>query len=268
MAQFGWPDCPPPVRAQVGGFLAEVRELLGENLVGVYLHGSLAMGCFNPECSDIDLLVVTRTGMSVETKRAVIEMLLRCSGRPVPIEISFLREEDLHPWRYPTPFDLHYSETWRAQNERHLATGEWRGWNRTRYRDPDLAAHITITRHRGVCLHGEPIGDVFPEVPAEDYVAALLYDFEDARDEIAKNPVYGVLNLCRVYEYLLEGRISSKEEAGAWAVAAFPKVYGEVVEQALAAYRGRGDVGRFDEAALKRFARYVDERVQELLARG
>ena len=24
------------------------REILGENLVGVYLHGSLAMGCFQP----------------------------------------------------------------------------------------------------------------------------------------------------------------------------------------------------------------------------
>ena len=28
------------------------REVFGEDLTGVYLHGSLAMGCFQPEKSD------------------------------------------------------------------------------------------------------------------------------------------------------------------------------------------------------------------------
>ncbi|WP_300783397.1 hypothetical protein [uncultured Acetatifactor sp.] len=28
-------------------FVAESREILGENLVGIYLHGSAVMGCFN-----------------------------------------------------------------------------------------------------------------------------------------------------------------------------------------------------------------------------
>lgn len=32
-----------------------------------------------------------------------------------------------------------------------------------------------------------------------------------------RNPVYGVLNMLRVYCYLLEGRIKSKAEARVWA---------------------------------------------------
>lgn len=36
------------------------KEELGGNLVGIYLHGSLAMGCFNPDTSDVDLLLVVR----------------------------------------------------------------------------------------------------------------------------------------------------------------------------------------------------------------
>ena len=36
----------------------ESRKIFGENLTGVYLHGSLAMGCFNPDKSDIDLIIV------------------------------------------------------------------------------------------------------------------------------------------------------------------------------------------------------------------
>lgn len=36
----------------------EYRKGLKEKLVGIYLHGSLAMGCFHPNISDIDFLVI------------------------------------------------------------------------------------------------------------------------------------------------------------------------------------------------------------------
>ena len=29
-------------------------EILGDNLIGIYLHGSVAFGCYNPLLSDID----------------------------------------------------------------------------------------------------------------------------------------------------------------------------------------------------------------------
>ncbi|HJW82735.1 MAG TPA: hypothetical protein VJ754_00380, partial [Anaerolineae bacterium] len=48
------------MRAQVDDLLAGLHTILGENLVGVYLHGSLALGCFNPAQSGVDLLVVRR----------------------------------------------------------------------------------------------------------------------------------------------------------------------------------------------------------------
>ncbi len=45
---------------QIQGFTRQVAHLLADNLIGVYLHGSLAMRCFNPVVvSDIDVLVVT-----------------------------------------------------------------------------------------------------------------------------------------------------------------------------------------------------------------
>jgi len=87
-----------------------MRQVVGANLIGLYLHGSLAMGCFNPNCSDLDVIAVTAEGMAVETKRAVAAILLQQSGAPHPIEVSFLRRRDLAPWRYPTPFDFHYKE--------------------------------------------------------------------------------------------------------------------------------------------------------------
>ena len=74
-----------------------------------------------------------------------------------------------------------------------------------------------------------------------------------------------VLNLCRVYLYLLEGRISSKDEAGVWATHTLPRGLRPVVEQGLALYHSAGTDDGFAPADLDLFAHYVDERVSALV---
>jgi predicted nucleotidyltransferase len=265
MAQYGWHTCPPPVRERVEELAGAFRRTLGDNLVGIYLHGSLAMACFNPERSDIDLLVVTREAMDLEAKRTIGESLLRLSGDPWPIEISFLRQGDLDPWRYPTPFDLHYGEDWREKYTAELGGDGWRLWNDAVPTDPDLAAHCTVMRERGICLHGAPIAEIFPPVPHADYVAALLYDVGTAPEWITANPVYGILNLCRVLWYLQEGRVASKDEGGSWAVENLPEELREPARQALAIYRSEIEEGPFDGAALARFVAELDRRIKTLV---
>ena len=41
-------------------FTEKSKEILKDNLVGIYLHGSAVMGCFNPLKSDLDLIVVVK----------------------------------------------------------------------------------------------------------------------------------------------------------------------------------------------------------------
>lgn len=270
MRSHGWHDAPETVRTAIDDLLHDLRATVGPNLLGLYLHGSLAIGCFNPARSDLDLLVLTGDTMLAGAKRAVVALLLERSGDPYPIEISFLRRSDLRPWQFPTPFDLHYSEAWRARYEAGLASGAGRHWNgREREQeqvDPDLAAHITITQHRGVRLCGPPIEDAFPPVPRADYLASILGDYASARDGIARRPVYGVLNLCRAYLYLLDGRIGSKEEAGDWAAHTLPADLRPMVERALTLYRGTDADGGFAPDDLEAFARHVDGRVRALIA--
>ena len=62
-------------------FTERSREILGENLAGVYLHGSLAMGCFNPRKSDLDLLTVVRETPDDACKRAYMGMVTELSSR-------------------------------------------------------------------------------------------------------------------------------------------------------------------------------------------
>ena len=58
-------------------FLEKIRltfeECLGEELVGLYVHGSLAFGCFRHDVSDVDLLAVVKDTPTLEKKIALIE---------------------------------------------------------------------------------------------------------------------------------------------------------------------------------------------------
>ena len=259
MTQYGWEDCPRSVSAQIRDFADATTLLLNPNLVGIYLHGSLAMGCFNPHHSDIDLLVITRRPMELNIKWEVAQLLLLASFVPQPIEISFLAQADLVPWRFPTPFDFHYSETWRGTIQRQLQDGTWRQWNPETRCDPDLAAHVTITRQRGISLLGAPIADVFPDVPAADYLASILGDSRDTLDGPLDGPVYAILNACRVYAFMVEGRVCSKQEGGVWALATLPDDVRPAVETALYYYMNEVDDRWFDPAAVDRFVAYMRE---------
>jgi len=261
MSQYNWITCPKSVRAQISNLLVAFKQIVNENLIGIYLHGSLAMGCFNPARSDIDLLVVTQHGMSVETKRDIAQTLLACSLSPAPVEISFLVLQDIHPFQHPLPFDLHYSESWRERYVQALADGTWQMWNDEKKRDHDLAAHITVTHARGIFLHGKPILDILPPVPPAFYAASIVGDFNDALAEREHMPIYFMLNACRVLAFLRERHIYSKDEGGMWGLQMLPGELHEVVAQALETYRGNLVDRPFDEAALTQFAHYMQQNI-------
>lgn len=110
MSHYGRSSCPRKIRTQVEEFMVGLKKILDKEIIGVYLHGSLAMGCFNPKRSDLDLLVVTKHGIGRQIKRQVIELLMIYSAAPVHIEISLMTFEQLKNWQHPSPYDLHWSE--------------------------------------------------------------------------------------------------------------------------------------------------------------
>ena len=267
MPFFSWDTAPEPVRAQIKRFVRDTRAILGENLAGIYLHGSLALGCFNPDRSDIDLLVVIRQPMAPETKRLMAGLMLAQSGAPRPLEVSWVLEMELKRWRHPFPYDLHFSESWRERFEANLTRLDWEVWLSREKLDRDLAAHFTILLRRGgVVLYGPPVQQIFPVVPVADYIDALFCDFEPCRDRIGDDPVYSVLNLLRVCLFLLEGEISSKEEAGRWGMRNLPDAeLRAIAATALGIYAGNEPAGEFTPEGLARFARYIDTEVERLL---
>ncbi len=257
MNQYGWNNCPAEVQQQIEHLCEGFRLRLAENLVGVYLHGSLATGCFNPLRSDIDLLVITHDRIAIETKRSLARFLLDASLNPSPIEISFLRCDDLHPWRHPTPFDFHYSEDWRDKFERESSDNSWKEWNATERFDDDLAAHIMVLNHRGVCLYGQPISKVFPSVPKQDFVQAILDDVLSPKfglGAVLQYPVYVVLNSCRTLAFLQTERVLSKEEGGRWALENLPAEFNQTIADALDEYHHNRNESNLPKEQLVNFA--------------
>ncbi|MFJ8066042.1 aminoglycoside adenylyltransferase domain-containing protein [Psychrobacillus sp. NPDC096426] len=233
---YNWENCTEEVRDFVYDLLNRTKEIIDNSLIGFYIHGSLAMGGFNPKSSDIDILVVTAESLSVQTKSMLAKLFLECSNNPFPAEVSFLNEVQLKNWKHPLPFDFHYSEHWRRRYEEELEIGTMLYLNDLPTEDPDLAAHITITNHRGIHLWGKTIQEVFPSVPNPHYISSIMYDFEDCLENIVRDPVYCTLNLIRVYWYALEGIISSKQEAGNWGLSVLPREFHSTIRQIISAY--------------------------------
>ena len=247
---------PLEVRGQLDALVRGLQEIAGDELVGVYLHGSLTFTCFNPATSDVDLFAVMRRRLTADERALLAALVLEHSAPhgsapPWPLEIAVLSLDYLHPWRHPAEFDLHFSESHREEFEDGRLLGP--------ANDFDLAADITVVRETGVVLCGAPIADVFPEVPWRDYAEAIARDLDWCRDHAPE--LYSVLGPGRIWATLTERRVHSKESGAEWALERAPEEFRPMIARALSVYRGESAELRFDLEAVRRFADFVSKQV-------
>lgn len=230
------------------------KQIFGEKLVGIYLHGSIAMGCFNPEKSDIDLVFVIEKEITDEEKLDFMNVIVKLneSAPKKGLELSIVKREVCQPFIYPTPFELHFSSM-------HL---DWfqkdpKGYVKNmKGIDKDLAAHFTVIREYGIVLYGVAIQDVFAEVPKEDYFDSIFEDIQDAKEDIIRDPMYIILNLCRVLAAVQDGVVLSKEQGGAWGLLHIVQDYHTLIQSALESYTSEKEMMVDQENALQ-FAEYI-----------
>jgi predicted nucleotidyltransferase len=226
------------MEAQTKPLLDGMHETLGDSVRGVYLHGSAVLGGLRPR-SDIDVIVVTTRETSRDEKRLLIDLLLGLSGQggpnERPIELDVVVESEIRPWRYPPPFDFHFSELWRTQFER----GELEPWpNRT---NRDLASVITMVLVGNTPVFGPPPAEVFDPVPRQDYLDAILRDTETVDEYLDWDTRNVVLTLPRIWSAIATDEVHSKDSAAAWALPQLPEEHRPVLERARAIYRGEAE---------------------------
>lgn len=264
MAQYDYNSCPEIIKSQIDLLISFAVKLLGSNLLGAYLHGSLAMGCFNPKISDIDILMVIRNNLTKENRILLTQELLRLSGNSVPIEISIVVKRDIDTYSYPMKYNYHYSEAWRESYVNILNSNSKVELENLKGIDPDLTAHIRIIISRGICLYGDEIREIFSSIPEEDYFSAIISDIQYIEEMLEDKPVYCILNLCRIYWFVVKGVISSKDEAGQWAIDALPQKYRQLLCDSLEIYRGRLDDQIFDMELLRDFFEHVTSKIANI----
>ncbi|MNP13228.1 Streptomycin 3''-adenylyltransferase [compost metagenome] len=238
-----------------------LKEELSDSVIGIYLHGSMAMGCYNPTQSDIDILVIIREKQSIDIYKKIARELINIEDKMNLIkgfELSIVMEAFADKFIYPTPFEFHYSsfhkEKYRT-DENYFCGG---------YEDPDLAAHFVITYNRGIVLFGEQIKDVIKPIDKRYYIESIKSDIEDALEGITDNPIYFVLNLSRVLLYLKESVISSKKEAGEWALNYVPTEYKGVIAKCLAKYNNEVEYLNLSKITLLNYATYMLKEIEEI----
>lgn len=256
---------PLDVRWQLDQFVRSLCENNENGLIGIYLHGSLAMGCYQPQRSDIDLLVLLDKPPDPSRCRTWAEQVLDNSAAPAPIEISFLHYSQYTPWRHPTPFSFHFSEEWRPRIKQALQDGSWHACDWQPITDPDLAAHFTVTRRRGIRLAGAPVETAIPVVPWADYLDSICADLRWASERAADNPVYLALNACRVWAAAEAGLVLSKVEGVEWAQPRLPAELAATAASAAASYGATANAAPAEPLSASealRLAQWISQHIQ------
>ncbi len=232
----------------------QYAKILGRNLVGIYIHGSIAFGCFNPQRSDIDFIVVVERGPSRQTKLRLLDVLERLlpDAPKKGFEMSVVLRRHCERFVYPTPYELHFSSACldRYRSDPLSLCG---GDEKTDY---DLAAHFTVIRHTGIVQAGESIEHVFGNVPRAYYLDSIRRDISGAAGDALDNPVCAVLNLCRVLAFIRDGIVLSKAGGGEWGIRNLPAQYTGVAAEALACYNA-ASVPQISGDGLAGFCEYM-----------
>jgi hypothetical protein len=195
-------DHRPPVELAryLDQLVERLRTLLGEELVGIYLAGSGALGGYVHGRSDVDVAVVVS----------------RPPERPKKEElVAALRHETL-----PCPargLELVVYARGRPAPELNLNTGEHMPFHATFEPGADSPHWFVLDRailgQRGLALTGPPPAEAFPPPSEDEILEALATGLRWYRDRPQEPRDDAALNAVRSRAYLETGRWASKAEA-------------------------------------------------------
>lgn len=238
-----WGNCDEDIKQFVLDLVAIFEDELSDNLVGIYMHGSLAMGCYYRPKSDLDVIVVVQNQLGADiAKKTGIAIAKQADKRPTTgnVELSIITADTARSIPVPVPFELHYSTEW---HEKTLSGDIDYDSSKT---DIDLLSHLMYVRQRGVILAGKQIQEVFGKYNWQYFMDAVIDDFEWIleKENILDTPFYGVLNICRVLQLIGENSrtVHSKEEGGEWGLNNLPPEFHSLIQKALDVYRSSDDI--------------------------
>jgi hypothetical protein len=260
----GWPTRWPEVDRAVERLLDGVAETVGDDLVGLYLHGSLALGDFFPPSSDIDFHAATAGtlgGPALERLGALHAGFKAEGGWVARLEGVYL-----------TPAALRGQQP--AGDQQPTVGSDWDfGPGRP---GPTWVLDRWVTREHGVVVTGPDPRELIDPIGAGELRAAVLASMlghwagrlEPGADLAWLRPrnyqAFAVLTMCRNLYALDRGVLVSKPEAAAWARRLLGPGWAPLIDRALG---WRADL-RLDDRGLAGTMGFVAHAVELARAAG
>jgi hypothetical protein len=246
---------PTQVSMLLQALAAHLPVLLGRNLVGLYLYGSLTQRAFNPKRSDIDCLVVTERNLSEAQFRRLGAWLTQAAkSNPwvTRLQMLFLIKNEV------LTLDAKACLYQFGLLKRCSSDGNPIVW-------------LNVLKS-GVVLVGPPAETFVPAITPEMLFAALKREVGYLREGISEKSrsewrdvpsyrAYAVLTLCRILYSRRIGTIVSKPRAAKWALKHLPEKWNKLIGQALANEKGKR-VAHIPLAFIKQFIAFAEAQLQ------
>jgi streptomycin 3"-adenylyltransferase len=251
-------------RDRLNRLLVAAREILGENVIGAYMHGSAVLDGLGPR-SDLDVLVVVEHPTDQAQKQELLDRLIVISGRGSErhVELTIVVQSEVRPWRYPPAMDFQYGDWLRLEIE---AGGELRP---PKSPNPDLASLLTMVLLGDRPLIGPPPADVLDPIPTRDFLDAGVRSVDELLEKLDSDTRNAILTLARIWTAVANHRVYSKEGAATWALGRLPEAHRPVLARARAIYRGEEEE-RWDDIQeqIRPYADHVVSRIDEIVSVG
>src|SRR6266498_35334 len=222
----------PEVSEILDVLLSNVKEILQDQFVGIYLFGSLANGDFD-DYSDIDVLIITAREISDHKFDLLKEMHERIqkidSPWAIQLEVSYIPINALR--RYDPNNNQHP----------HLDRGTGEKLHVMKH-DADWVVQRHILRERGIALVGPEPKTMIDFVSADDLRKAMQPILFEWYASLLKEPnpfrsrgqqSFNVLSLCRILYTLQMGEVVSKVAATRWAKEVLNSRWIPLIDRAL-----------------------------------
>ena len=229
------PEYPyPELQEVINIFVDEVAAELKENLVGIYLVGSIASGDFDLD-SDVDFLVVTNTELTEANMKPLQDIQTRIHEidcYPAKhLEGSYISISDLNDWETVGKKKLYYFDNGSTTYELSTHDNQW---------------HVRwILRERGITLTGQkpetilqaiPPDELTNEIKASLFQVKIFFGDETNRPLSFFNSRFGqsfvVLTYCRMLHTLHTGTVQSKKIGAQWAKQFVDPKWVKLIDQA------------------------------------
>jgi hypothetical protein len=229
---------PQPVQLVLDDYMSLINEALPGLLAGLYLHGSVALGAFNPGLSDIDFISITSrrcTAADIESLRAVHHTVSQ-RYRHAQLEGSYLQWHDLGRFEDTMPPHPHIHDgIVRASGYHDINAVTW--W---------------ILKHRGIAVYGPPPDQLGIQVDWDDLVAKMHHNLNSYWARFTSDPrrmawlladygiQWAVLGVLRQFYAFREGAITSKQGAGIYGLEHTPRQWHQLIREAIDIRAGIG----------------------------